>query len=269
MPNRATESEEWFDRYVREQGHDPGDPEPDLGVRKNPDRLIRWNGIEVVCEIKQFDHDPFGLLKNRAGVLSLTTALRQVRRSIERAASQLKPLAGSGRPLVVVLANPRGTPVPFGSHEILWALYGDPVWTIPISRRTGGPAGETTYGMGRNGQLRNQHQYLSAVLALRHRTLAQDWAAENLERIKAEEGFDEDDLDSMHHVAERAYRESIEAEERGEVPDGDYFYAEVFLTMSPDAVPLPEGVFDGPRDTRWQLDPQQGAYTKVRDGGDA
>lgn len=53
-----TESEKWFDRYVRDHEHDPGDPEPDLGITKNPDRLINWNGTQVVCEIKQFDKHP-------------------------------------------------------------------------------------------------------------------------------------------------------------------------------------------------------------------
>jgi hypothetical protein len=266
VAGNSPESEAWFDRYVAEHGRDPGEAEPELGIEKNPDRLIRWNDVEVVCEIKQFERDPFGLLLNRVGVLGLTSALRQVRKAIERAAKQLKPLDGSGRPLVVVLANPKQMPVPFSSHEILWALYGDPVWKIPISAATGGPVGEASYGMDRNGQLRNQHRYLSAVVALRHRTLAQDWSAENIERLKAEHQFDPTDLDAAHEFAKVVAESAVEAEERGEVPDGDYLFAEVFATMSPSAVPLPSRVFDGPRDTRWEFDAAQGAYVKVRSG---
>jgi hypothetical protein len=264
VAGNSPESEAWFDRYVTEHGHDPGEAEPDLGIEKNPDRLIRWNDVEVVCEIKQFEHDPFALLLNRVGILDLTSALRQVRKAIERAAKQLKPLDGSGRPLVVVLANPKQMPVPFSSHEILWALYGDPVWTIPIRAASGGPAGEASYGMDRNGQLRNQHRYLSAVLALRHRSRAQDWSEENIERLKAEHSFDPEDLDAAHDFAKVVAGAAVEAEDRGEVPDGDYFFTEVFATMSSSATPLPATVFDGPRDTRWEFDAAERAFVKLR-----
>ena len=90
VAGNAPESEAWFDRYVTEHGHDPGEAEPDLGIEKKPDRLIRWNDVEVVCEIKQFDRDPFGLLLNRVGVLGLTSVLRQVRKAVERAAKAVE-----------------------------------------------------------------------------------------------------------------------------------------------------------------------------------
>jgi hypothetical protein len=87
-----TVSEEWFDRYVRDHGHDPGDAEPDLGIEKKPDRLIRWNDVEVVCEIKQFDRDPFGDDWNgQPRTMNMITALKPVRRAVSYAAEQLKP----------------------------------------------------------------------------------------------------------------------------------------------------------------------------------
>ena len=114
----AEESERWFDRYVTDHGHDPGEPEPDLGVEKKPDRLIQWNGVEVVCEIKQFNKDPLGS-SNQTKTIDMKTALKPVRKAIGRAAKQLKPLEGTDRPLVVVLANPNLMPVPLSTDEIL------------------------------------------------------------------------------------------------------------------------------------------------------
>jgi hypothetical protein len=261
-----TLSEEWFDHYVRAHGHDPGEPEPDLGIKKNPDRLISWNGIEVVTEIKQFDNDPFALLFNRFGTMSMSKGLRPVRKAIERAAKQLKPLAGGGLPLMVVLANPKGMPVAFSSDEIIWALYGNPVWTITINQESGVPAGPAEYGVDRDGQIRNQHQYLSAVVALRHRTGAQDWSDALWARLKAENApFDPvGDPDGAARVAALALDEANRAEEAGEIPDVDYFFADVFVTMGVEATPLPANVFDGERDSRWEFDQATTSYMRVR-----
>jgi hypothetical protein len=105
-----TLSEEWFDRYVSDHGHDPGEPEPPLGAETKPDRLLTWNGVEVVCEIKQFDKDPFGDDWGRVAMADLKDVLKPVRRAIGYAAAQLKPLAGETRPLVVVLAKRARSP---------------------------------------------------------------------------------------------------------------------------------------------------------------
>jgi hypothetical protein len=261
-----TVSEEWFDRYVRDHGHDPGDPEPDLGIEKHPDRLIRWNGFEVVCEIKQFDNDPFGNDWNgQPRTMDMKSALKPVRRAVSYAAEQLKPLAGRGLPLVVVIANPNAMPVPLSPDEIIWALYGDPVWKIMIDSDTGKPVGETEYGTDRNGQIRNLHQYLSAIVALRHRENAQDWSAALWTRLRGENNFDPvGDPDGATRVAALALEETHAAEERGEIPEGDYMFADVFVTFGVEAAALPENVFDGARDSRWEFDPATSAYVKVR-----
>lgn len=261
-----TLSEEWFDRYVRDHGHDPGCPEPDLGIEKKPDRLISWNGTEVVCEIKQFDNDPFGDWNGQSQTMDMQTALKAVRRPVSYAAEQLKPLAGRGLPLVVVLANPNGMPVPFSSDEVIWALYGDPVWKITIDRDTGRPVGETEYGAGRNGQIRNRHQYLSAIVTVRHRTNAQDWSDALWARLIAEhQPFDPvADPAGASHIAALALEETQRAEERREIPGGDYLFTDVFVTMGAEAEPLPTNVFDGPRDSRWEFGPATSSYERVR-----
>jgi hypothetical protein len=261
-----TLSEEWFDRYIRDHGHDPGEVEPDLGIEKRPDRLIGWNGVEVVCEVKQFDNDPFGDDWNgQPRTMDMKAALNPVRRAVSYAAEQLKPLAGRGMPLVVVIANPNGMPVPFSSEEIIWALYGDPVWKITIDEETGAPVGETEYGADRNGQIRNRHQYLSAAVALCRRTLAQDWSDALWARLKDENHFDPvGDPEGASRVTTLAVEEMHAAEERGDIPAGDYLYSDVFVTMSAEAEPLPANVFDGPRDSRWEFDAATSAYRRVR-----
>ena len=266
MRPAVTASEDRFDRYVRDHRQDPGEPEPELGIEKKPDRLITWNHIEIVCEIKQFDNDPFGDWNGQARTMDLKTALKAVRRPISYAAEQLKPLAGRGLPLVVVLANPNGMPVPFSSDEVIWALYGDPVWRITISSATGKPVGEAEYGVERNGQIRNRHQYLSAVVALRHRTNAQDWSDALWRRLKEEHApFDPvGDPEGAARVAAIALEETKRAEEREEIPGGDYLFADVFVTMGVEAEPLPENVFDGPRDSRWEFDSTASRYVRVR-----
>jgi hypothetical protein len=52
----VTVSEEWFDEYLATNGYTPT-VEPDLGVPKQPDRLIERVGVEAICEVKEFTTD--------------------------------------------------------------------------------------------------------------------------------------------------------------------------------------------------------------------
>jgi hypothetical protein len=55
-----TDADEWFERYLRDHGYDPGEHEPDLaspGVDslRRPDFLATSpNGDRIVCEVKAF-----------------------------------------------------------------------------------------------------------------------------------------------------------------------------------------------------------------------
>src|SRR6266496_2014734 len=57
-----TASEVWFDTYLRAHGY-TWEPEPDLGIPKRPDRLIHRDGLSAVGEVKQFDKDPIGWMR--------------------------------------------------------------------------------------------------------------------------------------------------------------------------------------------------------------
>lgn len=265
VPHDAPDSEAWFDEYVRSHGHNPGEPEPDLGIEKNPDRLIDWNGHEVVCEIKEFESHPFARMVGRVGTFSMQQVLNPVRRKVGRAAEQLKPLADSGRPLVAVLANPSGMPVPFSSEEIIWALYGDPVIQISINTATGAAARPAQHTVGRNSRLLRDHQYLSAVVALRRGSHREDWHKACWERLKTEQSdFDPANTQSLVRLAEAVKTAEAAALTNGEIEDGDYYFTEVFTATSETAVPLPHDVFDGPRDKRWDYDAETERYERTR-----
>jgi hypothetical protein len=233
VPRDAPESEAWFDEYVRSHDQDPGEAEPDLGIEKNPDRLINWNGHQVVCEIKQFESNPFARLLGTVGTLSTKEVLGQVRRKVARAAKQLKPLAGSDWPLVVVLANPKGQPVAFSTDEVIWALFGDPIIQLTISTASGASTQPPLHTVGRNSRLLFNHQYLSAVVALRRASHRQVWRDAYWQQLKAEHpDLDPADIEALVTLAQRADEAEEAALVNGEIEEGDYLYVEVFTATS-------------------------------------
>jgi len=69
--------------------------------------LIHRDGLSAVCEVKQFDKDPIGWMRE-TGQGGWFDENKPVRGAVRQAANQLRPLKGRGLPLVVVLANPNG-----------------------------------------------------------------------------------------------------------------------------------------------------------------
>jgi hypothetical protein len=55
----------------------------------------------------------------------------------------------------------------------------------------------------------------------------------------------------------------MEAKDRGECPEGTYFRARVFKTLSPSAVPLPDGFFTGDDDQAFEPNEDGTAYIQV------
>jgi hypothetical protein len=191
--------------------------------------------------------------------------LNPVRRKVTRAAQQLKPLAGSKRPLIAVLANPKGQPVGFSTDEIIWALYGDPIIRLTINTEIGAAAKPAEHTVGRNSRLLRNHQYLSAVVALRRGSHLQDWHDACWERLKEEQSdLDPSDIDALVGLAEQVEEAQKAALANGEIEEGDYLFTEVFTATSETAVPLPRDVFDGPRDTRWDYDRSTESYERTR-----
>jgi hypothetical protein len=244
-----------FEAYLAENDYPEPAYEPDLGVGKRPDYLVVRADAEAVCEVKEFDAkanpSPLG-----GGMRSMEDVLRPVRQKIRDAAKQLKPLWDYGQPLVVVLANPQGAFVRLGPREMVWSMYGDPAFQFTSYAATGDLIGESGFVVTRNGRLRNDHPYVSGVVVVSARDRAVDFYDELTARM---EGAHADEK------MEAIYR----ARDRGEVPEGDYYRADVYRTMSADAVALSRQLFNGPKDRHFELDAEAGAYVLTNSSGPA
>jgi hypothetical protein len=174
--NDRTIADLWFEALLKQEGLG-SQREPDWSavagktVTKNPDYLVDIDGQPVVVEVKSFESSPErDAVWNRVGYF--TTSAEQeygpIREAIKAAAGQLKPFAGLGMPLIVVLANP---PQPDGSRvmvtldwtHIFSAMYGDFAVTAPFDHEK---LGDFQPAATRNGQVARQHLYLSAVIVL-------------------------------------------------------------------------------------------------------
>jgi hypothetical protein len=240
-PESGRPGELLFERYLAERGY-PWEHHPKLdGVDTRPDYLARVDDHTIVCEVKSFD--TAGAFATKAGIgvavggRSMKEALAPHRNDIRAAAKQLKPLRDRGWPLVVVLSNPRGCVVPTDPMSIIAAMYGDPELVAPW--REDGSLGDFTAQAGRNGKLRNDHPYLSAVIMLHCQAHAADWSA----RWIAEHRPKYPDVRDLTAAFLKAAHT--------EAPEGEDVFVDVFETFSDSAVPLPRSVFDGPRDRRF------------------
>ncbi|MCI0155740.1 hypothetical protein KNO15_03400 [Leifsonia shinshuensis] len=239
--------ERLFERYLSSLGYELIAYEPTLGTVKRPDYLIRAAGHEVVVEVESFGSPapPAGSSADR--IEPISDRLRSVRNRISAGAAQLKGI--SDRPLVVVLANPEGSPVPLEPPMVMSAMYGD----LNVAFHHGGG---TNIEFGRNGRLhvaessgssRGNHPYLSAVAVLRFNYAAD---AHTAARIEAQSmGYTNPlailrEANRILHERGEAYAESI--------------CLDVFESLSESAVPLPPEVFSGPYDTRWGKLPSGG-----------
>ncbi len=247
-------AESTFAGYLDEHGY-RHEYEPDLGVARRPDFLIARTGDEVICEVKAFEgwglHDPAG---PHIGSRTASEALAPVREAIRSASRQLKAVRDRGSPLVVVLANPLERPLAIGPEAAIWAMYGDP--SVEVSLNPDGATTEWRTVLGRNGKLRSDHAYISAVATLNTRSFEQDfvdtWWEDNVP----------DDDRRTENAAEllRASRLALEA---ADVREGCYTWVEVVEALSEEAVSLPRTVFDGPRDRRYAATLDGTAITEV------
>ena len=246
----ADPGEALFRRYLKDNGYDVLAYEPDLGTPKRPDFLVRAAGREVVVEVESFDTPPMpGTLPSEH--VDMTPRLRAVRDKITAGARQLKGI--TGRPLVVVVANPRNSWEPLEGPMFIGALFGDPQVRLT-------PGGGMGLGSGRNGRLQvkepdgsvhGNHPYLSAVAVLRFVYPKHAWAAAMAQSPAA----GTDDLLAIMRDARHALGQQGEAA-------AEAICLDVFETLSESAIPLPHDVFAGPHDTRWAAT-RPGRYGQV------
>jgi hypothetical protein len=226
-----TASEVWFDTYLRVNGY-TWESEPDLGILKRPDRVINRDGLSAVCEVKQFDKNPLAWM-HETGQGGWFDEHKSVRRAVQQAANQLRPLKERGLPLVVVLANPRGYHVELSGEQVVFALYGNDSLVFRVYTGDGPPppefSGPPEYKrvVGRDGQIRASAQYISAVVMLYRR------------------------------------HQYFDSRDEADVPE-DECWVEVIPAISEQAVPLPDSFFNGPNDLRWQYDRETEQIKRVK-----
>lgn len=101
-----------------------------------------------------------------------------------------------------------------------------PAYSFNVDPRTGAQVGEGQFGAGRNGKLRNDHSYVSALIVVS-------------ERLNATDYFDELPIDRDRLSREDLIDAIVDA--RKHAPEGSYPRVDVFKTLSSDAMPVPEG----------------------------
>lgn len=244
LPDRA---EARFERYLGERSYGQVH-HPDLGNGKRPDYLVRTRHQELICEVKSFNSE--GSFQNAGpiGARSQHEVLKPIRKQIVRAAEQLKGIPD--RPLVVVLANPRGCPVPLDPTSVMAAMYGDITVEIPLSAE--GTDADATWTTGTNRKLAvvdpetgerigGHHEYISAVAVVRHDDLAfKEWSRRWKEQRRGPSSDTREEAVAF-----------LEEASGGGVPHSDDVYLDIFETISDQAVPLSRDVFNGPHDRRW------------------
>jgi hypothetical protein len=235
-----TAGELLFERYLAEQGIPVPDHEPDLGIGKKIDYAIVIDGHTCLCEVKEYAPTTQSKIPG-----SMHDLLKPHRDKIHDGAPQLKAAKDLGYPLVVVLTNPHGAAVVTGEREILWAIEGDPV--VARNSRSSAPPIHT---VGRNGELRRDHAYISAVVMLYERLHARDYFDELAERER-----------------DRAHEERIHAILNGvqNAPEGGYMFAHTYVPGGLEAQPLPGVFFRGQRDLVLEYSYDEQRYVVVHE----
>lgn len=238
----ARAAEARFARYMDERGYSY-EYEPDLGIPERPEYKVVASGLVLAAEVKAFE--TYGIFNDLAigqvRTRSLAEALKPVRRQIKDAAGQLRSLRDRGWPLVVVLDNPAGRPIPLEPTMVIAAMYGDLSLQAPVE--DDGTVGDFRSALGRNGKLTVDHAYISAVAVVRQRDHGAAWFAQWYDEHRDEYGRDA--------AGQRAMIAAVTEAAAHDAPTGDDLYLEVFETVSDTAARLPRDVFNGPLDIRW------------------
>jgi hypothetical protein len=229
-----------FERYLEERGVAIPEHEPDLGVGKRIDYPVVIGGHTCLCEVKEFAPTTQSVIPG-----SMQDLLKPIRAKIHDAAPQLKAARGLGHPLVVVLTNPHHAPVVMGEREMLWAIEGDPIVRVPLAS-----GAQPEHTVGRNGELRQDHAYITAVVVL-------------YERLHARDHYDELAEQSRERPRDERIRAILDG--RQEEPDGGYMFTHTFVPGGAEAAPLPDEFFRGERDVVLEYSYEEQGYVVVHD----
>jgi hypothetical protein len=105
------------------------------------------------------------LLREGGGVFSDKETLGPIRDSVRAAARDLRPLEGSGIPLVAVLTNPRHVWVDLDHFGITHAILGNPAVQIQVGPGAD-PTHEGTPIATMDGVMLRERRYVSAIVVV-------------------------------------------------------------------------------------------------------
>jgi hypothetical protein len=162
---RRTDGDRLFESDLRHVGIAVPEHEPNLGIGARIEYLLDVGGQRCVTEVKEFA--PSSTPITRSGTYSPEQLLKPHRNQIDAAAEKLKKAKDLGYPLVVVLTDPHQAVSAVGLLAPEWivaAMMGETEASQPLSPRD--PAGVASFGAGRNGELPNEHSYVSAVTVI-------------------------------------------------------------------------------------------------------
>ena len=141
-------AEQRFADYLDVHGYDwliepdyQEEPRLQEPVAVSPDFLVTRNGIRAICEVKHFETTAFrDTLSQFGGYMSTGSEviLKPIPRAFGEKADHIRPFAGAGGPLAIVLANPLGADVILDADHVIAAMVGNPSVQIPIDPATGG-----------------------------------------------------------------------------------------------------------------------------------
>jgi hypothetical protein len=174
--NPPTLADVMFEDFLNQEGYDRYTFEPDWSevvgrpISTCPDYLLEIDGLKIACEIKGFEpsdkRDKIWDWSKGSFWVGQDDELAPIRQRLKDGAKSLKPLAGTGMPLVIVLANPprpdlRRTNVDLDAFNLVSAMYGNTAVVASLE-----PDGPVTQVVTRGGRMARQHQYVSVVVTL-------------------------------------------------------------------------------------------------------
>lgn len=159
---QRTDGDNIAEAYFIAREYTVSEHEPDLGIGVRIEFKIEHGGDGCLTEVKEFDLESAPMTDGKGRWCQKET-LKPIRGQIHEGARKLKKANDLGLPLVVVLVDAQGAMQGLlNPPQIIAAMKGDREIQIPAR----GPVVAPTLAAGRNGKLRNDHPYLSAVTVL-------------------------------------------------------------------------------------------------------
>lgn len=262
--HRKTITDQLFEKYLKQEDL-AFSFEPFAKIRpgaKNPDYLVLKDGKKILVECKEIEEGPFDNLPAGIGTLDMTKHYGVLRDRIKGAARQLKPYHAQVDHCVVMFGKAAGYGI--GIDDIFYAMFGNPIFSVPVSTRTGGPAGKISFDLTSSGALRKSnadkstwivHDYVSAVAVVESFNAYSYYQSKTMDPIMkayAETNRDkplgEQAIEFLDHY--RKVWKVKKAEVPAEFRSPKKLLYRVRVVVNPlSKKPLPEGAFSGTWDT--------------------